>query len=204
MNKLEKRIQKPWSDQTKLEKGWTVFLYVAGLALIVACIVGVVSAWNQDSADQAQADATSGVQALTPSPTPTFIHQITDIVTHHKSDDGYSTLWGVITGAEKTGNAYRVDVTQKDGGGKSQDDNEIQQSVYVVLDALYNNNSIHPDQVTVRVFGPVTDKYGNTSNGQWAVAALTKRTELRFNWKGLDYASAWQVYDQAEYLVNGL
>ncbi len=209
-----RKPRKPWNEQTKAEKTWTLISSLLGIALIIGCIVWVIviatQTVQQDNAEDAQANATATVQgnatatrqailALTPTPTPTLVHRITDIVTHHKSDDGYSQLWGVITGVAQTGAVYRVDVTLNESG----DANEVQQDAYVVLDALYNS-SLKPSQVTVRMFGPCTDKYGNQSTCQWAVVVLTEQTEKLFHWPGLDYGSAWAVYDQAEYLVNGL
>ena len=99
---------------------------------------------------------------------------------------------------------YRVDVTEKATLlGAVTERGVIQRDTYDIMDALYASD-LHPTSVTVRVFGPFTDKYGNTSNQQWAVAVLTKPTEEKFNWTGLTYRSAWAVYDQAEYLMDWL
>jgi hypothetical protein len=205
-----KQPRKPWNEQAAAEKIGTVITTLLGLGLIVGCIVLGVQAVQQSNAEDAQANAsatadavTETVQALTPTPTPTFVHRITDIVTHHRPDGTSSSLNGVITGATQNGSDYRVDVTESEPLGAWDARIAIQADTYDILDALYAS-SLHPTSVTVRVFGPVMDKYGNTSNGQWAVAVLTEQTEEKFNWKGLSYRSAWAVYDQAEYLVNGL
>jgi len=183
-------------NQAKAKKIGVALALLLGILLLLACADAGDTQTNVPTPDHRA--TLQAILSATPTPTPTLVHRITDIVTHHKSDDGYSHLWGVITGVMQTGNAYRVDVTL-DGGN----DNEVQQDAYVVLDALYASN-LKPSQVTVRMFGPCTDKYGNQSTCQWAVAMLTDQTEKLFHWPGLDYQSAWADYDQAEYLVNGL
>lgn len=204
----QKRPQKPWNEQTKVEKIGTVFTMLIGLALLVGCIVLVVQAVQQSNAEDAQANATATagaatqtVQALTPTPTPTFVHQVTDIVTHHKADDDYSWLHGVITGAAcDSAGICHVDDTLPDAFERKDD---IQVDCYAIFDAMYKS-SLHIQQLTINLFGNVTDKYGNSSKGEIAMAMLTKQTEEKFNWKGLEFWTAWDVYDQTAYLVNGL
>src|SRR5262245_18124716 len=85
-------------------------LHVVGVLLVVAaiiagcCLLGNgasqwwAKTWNEsvnevDATPTAMADednapfATQTTLALTPTPTPTFVHHITDIVTHHKPDN---------------------------------------------------------------------------------------------------------------------
>lgn len=136
-----------------------------------------------------------------PSPTPTLVHQITDIVTHHKSDDGYSKLHGVLTGAAcDSAGICHVDDTEPDAFERKDD---IQVDCYAIFDALYNSK-LNIQQLTINIFGNVVDKYGNSHKAVIARAMLTKQTEEKFNWKGLEFWTAWEVYDQTEYLVGGL
>lgn len=201
------------SEQAKSGSGSCVWVLV-GIALLVVCGFAIVPGMLQGMQDSqeadAQANATATSQALTPTqlpkptPTPTLVHRITDIVTHHKPDGTSDELEGIITGATQNGSVYQVDVTEKATLlGAVTERGVIQRDTYDIMDALYASD-LHPNSVTVRVFGPFTDKYGNTSNQQWAVAALTKPTEEKFNWAGLTYRSAWAVYDQAAYLMDWL
>ncbi|HEY7350295.1 MAG TPA: hypothetical protein VH599_18405 [Ktedonobacterales bacterium] len=189
-----KMKQKPWNEQPKGKKIVAVLAALISLVFLLAC---------SDTLD-AEINATETAQALTPTPTPTLVHQITDLVTHYKPDGTSDNLQGVITGAAQNGTIYRVDITEKKTKlGALTARGVIQRDTYDIMDALYAS-SLHPTSVTVRVFGPFTDKYGNTSNEEWALAILTKETEEKFNWKGLTYRSAWAVYDQAKYLMDWL
>lgn len=205
---MKKQPRKPWSEQTQTEKIGTAITSFVGLALLVACVVLGVQSVQQSNAEDAQANATATVgavtetvQARTPAPTPTFVHQVTDIVTHHHPDDDYSQLHGVITGAacDSAGTCH-VDDTLPDVFERKDD---IQVDCYAIFDALYNS-SLSIQQLTINIFGQVTDKYGNTSKATIARAMLSRQTEKLFNWKGLYFWTAWQVYDSAEFLVGGL
>lgn len=212
---MKKQPRKPWNEQTTVEKVGTVITFIIGLGLIVFCcsaaISGVIQGVHDSNTADAQASATSAaqaatqtVQALTPSPTPTFVHHITDLVTHHKPDDSGSGLEGTITGAAcNSAGVCHVDDTLPDAYDKV----SIQRSAYAIFDALYNppaDSELHIQQLTINFFGNVQDKYGNVSKGMVAIAMLTKQTEKLFNWPNLWYQTAWPDYDQAEYLVGGL
>jgi hypothetical protein len=214
----QKKSRKPWNQQNTAEKVGTVIQMTLGVVVLLACCIGGIAAVvnnnqatqtlnAQDTATTVSDYATQVVQALTPSPTPTLVHRITDIVTHHKPDwGGCCRLAGVITGAKQSGNSLRVDVTENSASwNASSTDSIVRQDTYDVLDALYSKGSgFNPDQVEVRTFGPCTDKYGNTDTCQWADALLTKQTETLFNWSNLDPPDAWNDYDSAQYLVGGL
>jgi hypothetical protein len=186
----------------KPSKLWKV---VAALLVVAAVIMGC-QAWDEsmkevDATQTAMADeyyapfATQTAQALTPSPTPTFVHHITDLVTHHKPDNG---LNGTITGAACDQNGMcHVDDTLND---YAEDGVSVRVDCYDILYALYDTaySGLNPQKVQVNVFGNETDKYGNKHKVQIAIAELTKQTESLFNWKGLNYDSAWDVYDLAE------
>lgn len=178
---------------------------VAVLAALIALVFLMACGEDYDAEANATATAqaaTETIQALTPTATPTLTQQITAIVKNHHPDDGDTDLFGTITGTMRSGGSYRVDVTEPENLTAGLERVEVQQDTYSIFDALYASN-LKPDQVTVRTFGSCTDKYGNSSTCQWSVAVLTKQTEKLFNWKGLEYESAWADYDQAEYLVSG-
>lgn len=182
-----------------MKKIVAVFVMLGALIFLLAC--GDDSAYDQAEAEINATSTAQAILALTPSPTPTLVHQITDIVTHHKSDDGYSKLHGVLTGAAcDSAGICHVDDTEPDAFERKDD---IQVDCYAIFDALYNSK-LNIQQLTINIFGNVVDKYGNSHKAVIARAMLTKQTEEKFNWKGLEFWTAWEVYDQTEYLVGGL
>lgn len=58
-------------------------------------------------------------------------------------------------------------------------------------------------QITFKAMGSTTDKYGNESTGAWGTAVLYPETGAKFNWKNLDYRTAWDAYD-VKYWISGL
>lgn len=78
----------------------------------------------------------------------------------------------------------------------------IQYVTFEVQRRLYQGQT-RPQSVTVLINGPLTDRYGNITQGLYARAVLTAATAAKFNWSNLGIEMAWDDYDSA-YLRPGI
>jgi hypothetical protein len=225
MSQKQKKPRKPWNEQTKAEKIATVVSYVIVMGFLGAIGISIYISNQDDARDlqvqnaqdtataavqavaqattQAAKDATKTVLALTPTATPTFLKRITDIVQSHKGAAA-GNMYGTITDAAQTDDKYLVDIKEPDNLTAGLDRVEIQVDADDIMYALYNTSGTSPVQVLIRFNGNCTDKYGNNSTCEWAMARLDKGTAKLFNWKNLDYEEAWGDYDVHQYLVSNL
>jgi hypothetical protein len=90
----------------------------------------------------------------------------------------------------------QVSVTDyfEDDTGKGATLDAIKQDCFVLQQAIWQS-SIPTSGVTINITGPLVDPYGKQSTGNIGVCVLTRQTEGRFDWSGLDRDSAWGVYD---------
>lgn len=182
---------------------------IAAVVVVIACCsCGLINAvnGNASSGSSSSAAASHVVATHTPAPTatdapPTATPSPADVFQHlaavncnEFSAGGkdpkavWSPASGTVTVTTTVGEAW-------DAKGATV---EVESIVFDCFKGYYTSpHASAVKDVKVVVNGPLTDAYGNTSTGLYGDAELSRVTAAPFNWKGLDYQTAWDnnIYD---------
>jgi hypothetical protein len=179
-------------------KKWPLWVRILVWGFIVYCIFAViVGIFLGVTGKHIHLDTDTPV-----TPTPTPIPSVKDQITNAVQNTGevlYGDLKRVTYSNGKTTVTYYIPANRiwDHENARSQ----IKINSFFAERAIWQNVK-QVTEVAIVVQGDLTDSYGNKSIGDLGRVDLTQATEKKFNWDGLGFDSAWQVYDSAWFLPD--